>query len=118
MHMSAGELVICEEAAMIGPANDQSCLECLALTTFECPKCHFNLCENCLNHDLTRHDSEECLILEKVQNPDIPGLYNLVFPLRFLRLKSANPELFERLVKLEGHMEIRQLQVIKQRESL
>ena len=39
------------------------------------------------------------------------GLYNLVFPLRFIALKRTSPETYKQLLNLESHLDKRKLQV-------
>lgn len=110
-----GEVVICEEAGVIGPGSPEACLECVHLTSQTCSHCGFSLCENCKNSpQLCRHEEEECQILYRVQHGhdvDIPGLFNIVFPLRLLRLKTSQPDVYERLKALESHLEQRKNQV-------
>ena len=114
--LQPGEIVICEEAGVLGPASPEACLECVRITDTTCSKCGFSLCANCQTAEYRfRHEAEECQILFKVQhghNVDIPGLYNIVFPLRFLRLKYTSPEIYKKLMALESHLEERKNQVI------
>ena len=115
-----GQVILCEEAAIVGPASPESCLECLRITQDFCASCGFSLCCNCQQHfqslKLTRHDIEECQALQKVKLPngnfkDLPGLFNIVFPMRFIQLKWTDPGLFKKLICLEGHVEDRKEQV-------
>ena len=115
-----GQVILCEEAAIVGPASPESCLECLRITQDFCASCGFSLCCNCKQHQslgqLTRHDKEECQALQKVKLPngnfkDLPGLFNIVFPIRFIQLKWSDPGLFKKLICLEGHVEDRKEQV-------
>ena len=39
------------------------------------------------------------------------GLYNIVFPLRFIALKKRSPDMYRQLMELESHLEERKLQV-------
>ena len=117
--LAPGQLIICEEAGILGPASPDSCLECFDLTKDFCTHCGFNLCHQCQSYQeyLFRHDAEECLALQKIKKPndqqvfDISGLFNLVFPLRLLRTKLKNPKLYQQLNRLEGHVDLRMDQV-------
>ena len=114
-----GQIILCEEAAIVGPAKPESCLECLNTTAQDfCKTCGFSLCVHCQNQrsKLTRHDEEECQALLKVKAPsehfkDLPGLFNIVFPMRMIKLKWNNPSLYNKLMQLEGHLQERFLQV-------
>ena len=68
------------------------------------------------------NDSEESM-LEKASLPKEEntlnvetktngGLYNLVFPLRFIALKSRSPHIYKQLLDLECHLKERKLQVL------
>ena len=115
-----GQVILTEEAAIVGPASPESCLECLRITQDFCASCGFSLCCYCRQLQsvcqLTRHDKEECQALQKVKLPnehfkDLPGLFNIVFPMRFVQLKWSDPELYKKLILLEGHIEARKEQV-------
>jgi len=117
--LQPGQLVLVEQAGVLGPASPESCLECLELTKESCNLCGFSLCHDCQSHPqefLSRHDSEECVLLQKTKNPsqqeiwNISGLFNIVFPLRLLRLKTSDPKLYKQITSLEGHVEHRQHQ--------
>ena len=47
----------------------------------------------------------------KLETTTTEGLYNLVFPLRFIALKSRAPHLYNQLLDLECHLTERKLQV-------
>ena len=111
-----GQVILTEEAAIVGPASPESCLECLRFTQDFCASCGFSLCGYCSDICRTRHDKEECQALQKVKLPnehfkDLPGLFNIVFPIRFVQLKWSDPQLFNKLIVLEGHVEARKEQV-------
>ena len=48
----------------------------------------------------------------KLETKTNGGLYNLVFPLRFIALKSRSPHLYKQLLDLECHLTERKFQVI------
>ena len=119
-NLDPGQELLCEEAAVVGPASAESCLECLQITRDQCSKCGFSLCSHCQNSQNTnichRHDSTECEALQKLRQnhpADLSGLFNLVFPLRFLRLKCDDPKTYNRLITLESHLDLRTKQVIR-----
>ena len=61
-----------------------------------------------------RHDSTECEALQKLRQnhpADLSGLFNLVFPFRFLRLKCDDLKSYNRLISLESHLDLRTKQV-------
>lgn len=117
--LNPGSQIICEEAAVLGPASPESCLECLEITKSFCQFCGFSLCQKCQENRefLSRHTADECQLLQNIKKPNqqdvwnISGLFNIVFPLRFLRLKTTNPKLYKQLTELEGHQDQRKEQV-------
>ena len=65
---------------VLGPASPESCLECLELTKESCNLCGFSLCHDCQSHPqefLSRHDSEECVLLQKTKNPSQQEIWNI-----------------------------------------
>ena len=46
--MEFGQEILSEEAAVVGPASAESCLECLQLTREQCESCCFSLCYQCI----------------------------------------------------------------------
>ena len=121
-NLDPGQEILCEEAAVVGPASAESCLECLQITRDQCSQCGFSLCSHC-NTSITsqntsnichRHDSIECEALQKLRQnhpADLSGLFNLVFPFRFLRLKCDDLKSYNRLISLESHLDLRTKQV-------
>ncbi len=90
------------------------------LNAESCDQCGFGLCKICqkFKEALCKHDAEECQLLQKISKrpnqqecTNISGLFNVVFPLRFLRLRTSNPELYKQLSALEGHAQERLEQV-------
>lgn len=68
-----------------------------------------------------RHDTTECEDLQKLRQnhpADLSGLFNLIFPYRFLRLKKENPKIYNKLMSLEGHLNLRKKQVITKLTNL
>ena len=120
-NLDPGQEILCEEAAVVGPASAESCLECLQITRDQCSKCGFSLCIHCSsigsssqNNICHRHDSTECEALQKLRQnhpADLSGLFNLVFPFRFLRLKGDDAKTYNRLIALESHLDERTKQV-------
>ena len=47
----------------------------------------------------------------KISSNTTEGLYNIVFPLRFIALKKTRPDMYRQLFELESHLEERKLQV-------
>ena len=52
--------------------------------------------------------------LPNIDSNNNRGLYNLIFPLRFIALKRTNPDAYKTLLSLESHLEKRRLQVYMQ----
>ena len=92
--------------------------ECLKITNDACILCGFSLCQQCIHHQNNnfkkRHDTVECEDFQKLRQnhpADLAGLFNLVFPYRFLRLKFDQPNVYKRIIALESHLEERTQQV-------
>ena len=49
--------------------------------------------------------------LVKISSNTTEGLYNIVFPLRFMALKKRRPDMYRQLLELESHLKERKLQV-------
>ena len=59
-------------------------------------------------------ETEASSQLPNIDSKDNRGLYNLIFPLRFVALKRTNPDDYKTLLSLESHLEKRRLQVYLQ----
>ena len=78
--LQPGQLLLVEQAGVLGPASPDSCLECLELTKESCNLCGFSLCDECQKHlpeFLSRHDKEECSLLQSTKNPCQQQVWNI-----------------------------------------
>ncbi|XP_059085622.1 SET domain-containing protein SmydA-8-like isoform X2 [Tigriopus californicus] len=105
--VEAGNLVLLEQAAVIGPKQTSPlvCLECFTkLSTKDleycCSKCGSTLCQSCSNLELRPLHDSECQIFQQAGHRFNPStekgaraLYNIVTPLRFLLRAERNPEI-------------------------
>ena len=64
-----GTIIITEEAAVAGPSNKTTCLECLSPEASDlCEKCHQTFCSICKEEKiLSQHDGTECQVLKVVK---------------------------------------------------
>ncbi|KAL5275564.1 hypothetical protein ACFFRR_001440 [Megaselia abdita] len=115
-NISYGETIITEEPIAVGPAlgvNRACCIGCFIQLDSEshekCEKCNFPVCkENCTKY----HSKAECdFFKEKSLSEKLTfnELFDLLFPLKVLFLKTASPEKFEIVQKMEAHIEERKL---------
>ena len=78
--LQPGQLLLVEQAGVLGPASPESCLECLELTKEFCNLCGFSLCHECQKHPqecMSRHDKEECILLQSTKNPNQQQVWNI-----------------------------------------
>uniref|UniRef100_A0A1I8NZ76 SET domain-containing protein n=1 Tax=Stomoxys calcitrans TaxID=35570 RepID=A0A1I8NZ76_STOCA len=121
-----GEVLIREPALAIGPcvSADPVCLGCympvsLKITQYRCPSCHWPMCgPNCRGNNHPKgHTFAECDLFKKenaaapltpTASPEqVKNLYELVLVVRILLLKKLHPELYERIMIMESHLEMR-----------
>ncbi|XP_061393002.1 SET domain-containing protein SmydA-8 [Musca vetustissima] len=125
-NLKPGEILIKEKALAIGPcvSADPVCLGCympvtLKATQYRCSSCNWPMCgPHCRGlHKETGHTAEECDLFrrENTATPLTPtaspvrvkNLYELVMVVRILLKKQHNPELYERIMVMESHLEMR-----------
>ncbi|XP_073829110.1 SET and MYND domain containing, arthropod-specific, member 4 [Musca autumnalis] len=125
-NLKPGEILIKEKALAIGPcvSADPVCLGCympvtLKATQYRCPSCKWPMCgPQCrgLNKE-TGHIAEECELFKR-ENTAAPltpnaspvkvkNLYELVLVVRILLKKKLNPELYDKIMVMESHLEMR-----------
>lgn len=113
-----GSLILKEEPFLIGPmaSSDLVCLTCLAPIQdddfYKCPDCLWPLCSKKCSFDESH--ALECDILAQdeigIGRPKVRGetpRYELIMMLRALLLKKTKPKLWEVLMSMENHAEIR-----------
>jgi len=138
-NLKAGDVILREKAAVVGPSLEQSkpicvaCAKSLQKTWHLCNKCKAPLCsKNCENHPL---HVEECKVLK--MNPGgmytyyqngtfqkkkaIPenANYQIILPIRAMLLKKQDVKKYKALTSLESHLkereEMQKTDVIKEK---
>ena len=61
--------------------------------------------------DVTQGDNKKDKVEGRSAAQSRGGMYNLVFPLRFIELRRKSPELYKQVINLESHLEERRKQV-------
>ena len=115
------EVIIKEPPAVIGPKqiSDLICLGCYAKTTgqYKCTACSLPLCNNVCPK--SANHKAECKLISQSgkilpiskQRGSITA-YQCITPLRFLNLRSENPDLWKTLMQLESHVEDRKSKAV------
>ncbi len=67
-----------------------------------CPGCKFPFCAKKCQH--ANADNMECQFLSRIKRKNVPG-FEVVSPARFWLLRTTNPDLFQRLIQFESHIE-------------
>eukprot|EP00092_Neocalanus_flemingeri_P007671 GFUD01008283.1.p1 GENE.GFUD01008283.1~~GFUD01008283.1.p1 ORF type:complete len:508 (+),score=99.99 GFUD01008283.1:66-1589(+) len=114
-NLSAGDLIIDEEVAVLGPTVDEGspgvCLGCYFPTHgYKCSTCQAPLCGPTCE---TQSDhAQECEVLAKydVCQKKMKDLESLISPLRFLLLKSGDTARFKKCMQLSANIEERKQQ--------
>ena len=78
--LQPGQMILVEQAGVLGPASPDSCLECLELTKDSCNLCGFSFCNDCQSQpqeNLSRHDQEECVLLQTTKNPSQQQVWDI-----------------------------------------
>ncbi|KAM7347903.1 SET and MYND domain containing, arthropod-specific, member 4 [Cochliomyia hominivorax] len=124
--LKPGEILITERPLAVGPcvSADPVCLGCYMPVTlndsqYRCPSCRWPLCgADCRGlHQLQGHSNYECDFMKSLNtaeplttssSPDkIKNLYELVLIVRILLMKQHSPDLYDRIMLMESHLEMR-----------
>ncbi|XP_066258410.1 SET domain-containing protein SmydA-8-like [Euwallacea similis] len=123
--LKPGELILKESPALIGPQlnGPARCFKCfkpinLLMCSF-CEQCNTALM--CVDDCKGKyHPEEECLALktQKMKGQILAENPSVIFPLRCILLSIYNPEVYEKILNLEPHLEKRRDTAIWRRHKL
>lgn len=141
-HLTQGELILKEEAVLVGPHlnGPARCFKCLKtinlLMCSFCNQCNtalmctndcqgtsgfkphnFKLNANCLGK---HHSEDECLTLrtQKIKGQILAENPSVIFPLRCLLLGIYKPAVYEEIISMESHLEKRRNTPIWRRHKI
>ncbi|XP_008547423.1 SET domain-containing protein SmydA-8-like [Microplitis demolitor] len=128
--LSSGEVILRDNPVVVGAASfngNYLCFSCFRVIrtssiSLSCRKCKVAIfCSTACETRKSFHTAEECQLLQdkltgdSVNQLDVKGI---LLPLRLLLIKESNPELWDKIMKLEAHLDERQNTVVwKERQE-
>ncbi|XP_019771517.2 SET domain-containing protein SmydA-8 isoform X3 [Dendroctonus ponderosae] len=123
--LKQGELILKEEAVLVGPHlnGPARCFKCLkTINLLMCSFCNqCNTALMCTNDCQGKHHSDdECLTLrtQKIKGQILAENPSVIFPLCCLLLGIYNPEVYEEIISMESHLEERRNTPIWRRHKI
>ncbi|XP_015175183.1 PREDICTED: protein msta, isoform B-like [Polistes dominula] len=120
-NLKAGEVILREKPIAVGPGvfdKDYFCFACLKLLNkinkelqYVCTKCSIApLCGPSCEKNASHHTPDECKLFkdnEKISKDNVYDIIGMLLTLRLFLLKDRDPDLWEKVSRMESHMDQR-----------